>query len=233
MRRFRIAALLTAATAMLMVAAVAVASSQFKQTSNIKLTATKEGKATGFTAAIQSSDPGEPGGKPQALKTLTITLPSATKFNFKSKALKLCTASDTEIKGTGGAVCPAKSKIGSGSAEANGAPVFPAIPENATAYAGKGNIIFLLAPTGPAGTVLVLHGIVSANKVTTTVPMISAGGLTIVITALNLKVNTIGSAKTAFITAGKCSAGKFNVKSSFLYYTGATQALSSSSKCSK
>jgi hypothetical protein len=233
MRRFGIAALITAALAMLGVAAVALASSQFKQTSNVTLTATKAGKTTGFKAALQSSDSGEPGGKPQALKTLTITLPSATKFNFKSTALKLCTANDTEIKGTGGAVCPSKSKIGSGSAEANGAPVFPLIPENATAYAGNGNIIFLLAPKGPAGSVLVLHGVVSGNKVTTAVPVISAGGITIVITGLNLTVNKIGSGKTAFIAAGKCSGGKFKVRSSFLYQTGASLTLSSSSKCSK
>ncbi len=233
MRRFPIAALITAALAMLGLAAVALASSQFKQTSNVALTATKAGKTTGFKAAIQSSDPGEPGGKPQALKTLTLTLPSATKFNFKSKALTLCKASDTEIKGTGGAVCPAKSKIGSGTAEANGAPAIPLIPENATAYAGNGNIIFLLAPKGPAGSVLVLHGVVSANKVTTAVPALSAGGVTIVITGLNLTVNKIGSGKSAFITAGKCKSGKFTVKSNFVYYTGAPVTLSSASKCSK
>ncbi len=233
MQRFKIAALMSTALAMLAVAAVAVASSQFSQTSNVTLTATKAGKTTGFKAAIKSSDPGEPGGKPQALKTLTLTLPSATKFNFKTKAITPCTASDTEIKGTGGAVCPAKSKIGSGSAEANGAPALPLIPENATAFAGKSDLIFLLAPKGPAGSVLVLHGAVSKNKVTVAVPQISAGGLTIVITGLNLTVNKIGGGKTAFITAGKCSGGKFTVKSGFVYYSGAPVNLTSSSKCSK
>ncbi len=43
----------------------------------------------------------------------------------------------------------------------------------------------------------------------------------------------LGSGKSAFITAGKCTGSKFKVKSSFVYYTGATEALSSSSKCSK
>ncbi|MGC2372453.1 MAG: hypothetical protein WA484_01140 [Solirubrobacteraceae bacterium] len=233
MRRFKIAAPIATALTMLAVAAVALASSQFKQTSNVTLTATKAGKSTGFKAAIQSSDPGEPGSKPQALKTLTLTLPSATKFNFKSKAIAMCTASDIEIKGTGGAVCPAKSKIGAGTAEANGYPAIPLIPENATAYAGKGNIIFLLAPKGPAGAPLVLHGVVSANKVTTEVPQISFGGVSIVITGLKLTVNKAGSGKAAFITAGRCASGKFKVKSSFLYYTGARETLSSSSKCSK
>ena len=229
MRRARF---LAAATVLAVLGAgTAYASSQFKQTSNIVLTAKKAGAPTGLKAALQSSDPGAV--QPQGLKTLTITLPSGTKFNFKSSAIAQCKVSDTEIKATGGAACPAKSRIGSGSAVANGAPVFPAIPENANAYAGNGQIVFLLSPKGPSGQVLVLHGKVSGNKVTTQVPVLSAGGLNIVITGLELSVKTIGSGKKAFITAGKCSSGKFVVKSAFLYQTGASLSLTSSSKCSK
>ncbi len=228
MRNARLATLLAGALIVGM-AGVAYASSQFTQTSNITLTATKGGKPTGLKAALNASDPGAV--QPQGLKTLTITLPANTKFNFKSAAIKQCKAGDTEIKATGGAVCPAKSKIGSGEALANGAPVIPAIPEVATAYAGNGQIIFLLAPKGPAGQVLVLHGKVSKNVVTTQVPVISAGGLNIVITALNLTVKTVGSGKNAFITAGKCTKGKFPVKSQFAYQAGASQTIASSSKC--
>lgn len=233
MRRFRIAALITAGLATLAVAAAAIASSQFKQNSNVTLTATKEAKTTGFKIAISSSDPGEPGNKPQALKTFTLTLPSATKFNFKTKALKLCTANDTEIKGTGGAVCPAKSRIGSGSAAVNGFPAIPLIPENATAYAGNGNIIIVAAPKGPGGSVLVLHGVVSKNKVTASLQLQEAGGIKFVLSELKLNVSKVGAGKTAFITAGKCTGGKFKVKSSFVYYSGAPVTLSSSSSCKK
>jgi hypothetical protein len=232
MRRSKITAAVLAA-AMLLSVSIALASSQFKQTANVTLTATKAGKTTGFKVSLLSSDPGEPGGKPQALKTLTIVFPAKTKFNFKSNAIAQCKASDTEIKATGGAACPAKSRIGSGSASANGAPVFPAIPENATAYAGANNIVFLLSPKGPAGSVIVLRGAVSANKVTTEVPPIVVGGLTIVITELKLAVNKIGGGKQAFVTSGKCTGGKFKVSSKFLYQTGATLTLASSSKCSK
>jgi len=234
MRRFnKIAPPIGMILALLVVAAAAVASSQFAQKSKVTLTATKAGQTTGFKVAISSSDPGEPGGKPQALKTLTLTLPSATKFNFKSKALKLCTANDIEIKGTGGAVCPAKSKVGSGSAAVNGFPAIPLIPENATAYAGNGNIIIVAAPKGPGGSVLVLHGVVSANRVTAALALQEAGGVKFVISELNLNVSKIGSGKSAFITAGKCTGGKFKVSSNFVYYSGAPVTLASSSKCSK
>lgn len=65
------------------------------------------------------------------------------------------------------------------------------------------------------------------------VPVLNASGLNVVITALNLAVKTIGRGSNAFVTAGKCTGGKFTVKSTFLYQTAATVKLSSSSKCSK
>lgn len=230
MRRLQIAAALLA-TAMLTAAGVAYASSQFKQTAKITLTATKAGKSTGFKASLESTDPGAL--QPQGLKTLTITFPSNTKFNFKSSAVKQCTASDIEIKATGGSACPSKSRIGSGTAVANGAPVLPTIPENATAYVGNKQIVFLLSPSGPGGQVLVLHGKVSANKLTTEVPVISASGLNIVITKLDLSIKAVGSGSKAFVTAGKCKGGKFTVKSNFVYQSGAPVSLSSSSNCKK
>lgn len=210
---------------------VAIASSQFKQTSNITLTATKPGKPTGFNASIESSDPGAPNGQPQALKTLKVTFPKNTKFNFKSSAIKQCTATDTELRATGGAVCPKTSKIGSGTAVANGAPVLPTIPEKAVAYVGSKEIRFLLTPSGPVGQTLVLHGKISGNVMTTNVPEIASGGVKIVITALSLKINTVGSGKNAFVTSGVCSNKKFVVNSGFAYYTGAKLTIKSSSKC--
>lgn len=212
-------------------ASIAWASSQFKQTSNIKLTATKAGATSGFKASLASSDPGAPNEQPQALKKLTVTFPKNTKFNFKSTAVKQCAASATELVATKGAACPGKSKIGTGSANANGAPVYPKIPEGATVYVGKGKLLFVLLPTTAVGAPIVLEGSVSANRLTTPVPALESGGLKIVITELTLNVKSAGSGKQAFVTAGKCEKSKFTVKSSFVYYTGSPVSLTSSSKC--
>lgn len=212
-------------------AGVALASSQFKQTAKITLTATKAGTSTGFKAHIASEDPGGPNGQPQALKTLTVTFPKNTKFNFLSKAIKQCKATPAELVGTKGAVCPSKSRIGTGTAITNGAPIYPKIPENATVYVGKGKLLFLLVPTTAVGETLPLEGRVSANKLTTTVPSLVKSGLTFVITELSLSVKTLGSGKQAFVTAGQCKKQKFTVKSDFAYYTGSPVSRSSSSKC--
>lgn len=210
---------------------VAVASSQFKQSAKITLTAKKSGDSTGFKASIESSDPGAPNGQPQGLKTLTVIFPKNTRFNFKSSAIKQCHATDTELRATGGAACPKKSLIGTGTAMANGAPVLPQIPEKASAYAGAKEIRFLLAPTGAAGQTLVLHGKVKGNTLTASVPVLKSGPLNIVLTALSLKVKAAGHDKSAFVTAGKCKSKKFVVTSKFVYQTGAKLTLKSSSKC--
>ncbi|HYM46210.1 MAG TPA: hypothetical protein VES65_08645 [Solirubrobacteraceae bacterium] len=229
MRRLRMTAMFLA-MGMLAIGGLAYASTQFTQEAKITLTATKAGKSTGFKASLKSADPGAV--QPQGLKTLTVTFPTNTKFNFKSTAIKQCKASSTEIKATLGSACPAKSKLGVGTATANGAPVLPVIPENVTAYAGKNEIVFFLSPSGPVGQLLVLRGKVSANKLTVAVPVIKEAGLNIVITSLKLTIKAVGSGKQAFVTAGKCTSKKFVVKSSFVYQTGAKLSRSSSSKCS-
>lgn len=229
MRPLKLAAALAAAV--LFLAGIAYASTQFTQTATITLTAKKAGKPTGFKASLHAADPGAL--QPQGLKTLTITFPAKTSFHFKSKAIKRCRASDVELVATKGGACPAQSRIGTGSAVANGAPVLPVIPENVTAFAANGQIIVVLTPKGPAGQVLVLHAVVRANRLTAQVPVVNSGGLNIVITDLELTVRTLGHGRGAFVTAGRCAKGRFTVTSHFLYQTGATLTLTSSSACSR
>jgi hypothetical protein len=103
-----------------------------------------------------------------------------------------------------------------------------------TAYAYNGQIVLLLAPKVlGAGSVIVLHGKISGSKMTTEVPPLKVGGLTIVITGLQLSVKSVGSGKSTWAKAGTCSKGKFTVKSSFVYETGEKLTISSSSSCKK
>lgn len=229
MKLIKITAVAIAAT-MLATTGIALASAQFKQTAHVTLTATKAGASTGINAVIFSSDPGAPFGQPKALKVLTLALPPATKFNFKTKKIVQCKASDLEINLSASA-CPAKSKVGTGSAVANGAPVLPAISENVTAYAANNQIILVLVPTTPGASKIILHAKVNANKLTAEVPAITFGPVKIVLTELRLKVKAIGSGSASFVRTGKCVKKKFVVKSTFVYETGERLTLSSSSKC--
>jgi hypothetical protein len=230
MRTLKITALCLVA-ALLATTGIALASSQFKQTANVTLTATKPNASSGLRAIVFSSDPGAPFAQPQGLKVLKVTFPAKTRFNFRSKAIAQCKASEAEIKATSGAACPTKSKLGAGSAVANGAPVLPTIPEAVTAFAGANEVILFLAPKAPGGVALVLHVKVSGNRLSVEVPVLKQGPVNIVLTELRLSIRTIGKGKTAFIRAGKCVKKRFVVRSGFLYQTGDTLTLTSSSKC--
>lgn len=224
-------ALMMLAAAMLAMAGIAVASSQFKQTAKVTLTATKPNAPTGFKASIFSSDPGAPMGQPQALKLLVIAFPNGTEFNFNSKAIKLCKASDAEVVGTKGAVCPSKSKLGSGTATAMAMPVFPSIPETATVFAGANKELLVLVVPKAAGSTLVLHAKVTGGKLAVAIPKLEASGLKIVLVQLAVDVKTVGKGKNAFAKAGRCTKKKFIVTSRFLYENGETLSLKSTSKC--
>ncbi len=225
-------ALMALAAAMLAMAGIAVASSQFKQTAKVTLTATKPNAPTGFKASIFSSDPGAPLGQPVALKVLTITFPNGTQFNFNSKAIKLCKATDAEIVGTKGTACPGKSKLGSGSATAMAMPVFPSIPELATVFAGANkDLIVLIVPKAGAGSTLVLHAKITNAKLVVTLPKLEASGLKIVLVQLAVDVKASGKGKNAFARAGRCTKKQFIVTSRFLYEDGTTLKLKSTSKC--
>jgi hypothetical protein len=56
-------------------------------------------------------------------------------------------------------------------------------------------------------------------------------GVTVVLVALKLNVPALGSGGSALITAGKCQAHEFVVKSHFLYADHSTLDLQSSSRC--
>jgi len=57
-------------------------------------------------------------------------------------------------------------------------------------------------------------------------------GFQVVLVSLKLNVPSRGSGKTALITAGKCTAHSFTVKSHFVYTDGSQADLQSSSPCS-
>ncbi|HEY7890598.1 MAG TPA: hypothetical protein VIC05_00150 [Solirubrobacteraceae bacterium] len=231
MRTLKITAL-GLAIAMLAMTGIALASAQFKQTAKVTLTATKPNQSSGVKAVILSEDPGAPFAQPQGLKVLKLTFPVKTKFNFHSKALAQCKASEPEIKATKGAACPVKSKLGTGSANANGAPVLPAIPEAVAAFAGNNEVILYLEHKALGGVDLILHAKVSSNKLTVEVPELKQGPVNIVLTELKLTIKAIGKGTNTFIKAGKCIKKRFVVTSSFLYQTGANSTLTSSSRCS-
>jgi hypothetical protein len=229
MRRWSIAA--AVAILALTLAGVAIATDQFKQVSNITLTGHSAGKTTGIASNVYSVDPAAPGHKPKAAKQLTITFPSGTKFNLG--AVKRCTLSDKQLTDVKVTKCPSATQIGSGSATANAAPLpgLSALKLSVGAYVRDSRTMLLQVITKGVPPVLI-KSTVSGTKLKIPIPQQKVNGIAVVLTALKLNVGAHGSGSHALITAGKCTGGKFVVKSHFSYVDGSTYDTSSSSNCS-
>ena len=204
-----------------------VALADFTQTSNVVLTATHAGKSTGIKADIHSTT--SPGEAPKAAKLLVIKFPAATKFDLAQ--VKPCKLSDAQL--TAGKACASKSLIGTGSATASAFPLPQPILAGVKAYvAGPTSMVFVVKATSPIPQTLIIHAKTSGAKLTIPVPSPTVAGFHVVLVSLKLNVPTRGSGKTALITAGKCTAQRFVVKSTFVYADGSQADLQSSSPCS-
>jgi len=216
------------AVASLVLAAVALAA--FTQTSNINLTARKAGSTTGIKANVSSSDPSVP--QPKAARLLVVTFPSKTKFNLGTPLVTACKLSDAQL--AVGAACPGKSLIGTGSAVANAYPLATSVPAAVKAYASGSGSMVMVATANVLGTTMrtIIHATVSGSKLTIPVPTPVVATIKVVLVSLKLNVPAKGSGANALITAGKCSAHKFVVKSHFVYQDGSTFETATSSACS-
>ncbi|MHB1833694.1 MAG: hypothetical protein ACYCXW_01885 [Solirubrobacteraceae bacterium] len=220
MRRWLTAAAVAALTLALAGAAMAA----FVQHSTVKLTAAKAGQSAGITANIYSHS--DPGKAPRAAKRVTVTFPSGTKFNLALKAN--CTISDSQV--AAGKTCPASSKIGTGSAAAKAYPLPQTFTGGVGAYvAGKTKMLLIASVKGQKP--LAIHVKVQSSKLIIAVPSPVVLGFKVILTGLRLNVPKSGTGKHALITAGKCTQGKFAVKTHFVYADGAPLDITTTSPC--
>jgi hypothetical protein len=78
----------------------------------------------------------------------------------------------------------------------------------------------------------IIHATAAGPKLTIPVPTPVVSTIKVVLVSLKLNVPAKGSGTKALITAGKCTAHKFPVKTHFVYVDGSTFDATSSSACS-
>lgn len=226
MRRF----VTVAVAALLSLALAGTALAAFTQTSNITLSAHKAGRTTGIKASVSSRDPSRT--QPKAAKLLVVSFPAKTRFNLKTPLVTACGLSDAKL--AAGAACPGKSLIGSGSAVANAYPLLTSVPATVKSYVAGSRRMVMVATAKVLGTTMrtIIHAAVSGANLTIRVPTPVVSTIKVVLVSLKLSVPAKGSGKKALITAGRCRAHKFVVKSHFTYVDGSTFNTTSSSACS-
>jgi hypothetical protein len=216
--------------ALLTLVLTGVALAAFVQTSNITLTAHKAGATSGIKANVSSSDPSVT--QPKAAKLLQVTFPANTKFNLATPLVTACKLSDAKLES--GAACPSKSLIGTGSAVANAYPLATSVPASVKSYVAGQKSMVMVATANVLGMTMrtIIHATVAGSKLTIPVPTPVVSTIKVVLVALKLNVPAKGSGKQALVTAGKCTAQKFVVKSHFVYQDGSTFDTTTSSPCS-
>jgi hypothetical protein len=242
----------TIAVAVVALVLASVALAKFSQTSNVNLTAHRAGQSTGIKADVRSRDATAPGQKPKSAARLVITFPAGTRFNLRTGLRRTCTLSNKQLSNEFGPACPSKSLIGTGSADVNAMPITPAPDGRIRAYiAGANKLVLVLKPTLNAykSQITVIRGSVSGSSLTIPVPQAVIGacgishqpkcsdpkttfaGVTAVLVSLKLTVPALGSGRNALITAGRCTAHRFAVKSHFVYANHSRLDVVSSSSC--
>ncbi len=224
----------------LALAAVAVASPQFKQTASLKYTVKKAEKPAGVSAELHATDPGAvPTGNQPGVTTLKINFKGA---KANTKVGKLCTKPKTEADR-----CPANTKVGDGTASANlvgtnattgQKTVTQGLGQTVSAYAVSGGIYLIVKGTSLPTTAILKatlssKGVLSVN-VARDVPPIFGNKIVLTDFKVNIKKVTTGKGKKqkALITTPKCpKSKKFTVVADFKYTDGTSKKVTAKQAC--
>jgi len=207
-------------------AGVSVAAVVNGQEFNVNYTTSKPEVLTGIKAHLNNPGTKDATGKPKAARKIIVTFPRGTAFN--NAVRPACVKAQLQSKGPSG--CPAKSKMGSGSADAvTGLAAIDPVNVTVTPYNKKGGLLLWIQPKpGEPGNPFVIDATIRRNVLTFIVPKLpqpTPFGEAI-LTRFDLTVNAIskgsGSGKQLFITTASCSTGTWTTAAKFSYDVGST-----------
>lgn len=242
--------LFAALVAVLVLGISAVAFGAFQQTFTQSFTVTKANKLTGINTLITSKD--DAGAKPKEVSRVIIKFHKGTKFNYNVPGI--CKLTAEQIAGASDPLtaCPAKSKVGTGSAEADAAPLIPSsqqVLEDINAFNTTKGIYFVLSDkdNNPSdsnpGQLLVIKGVLSGTTLTTDVPVLNVAGVNVVLTKFELNIKKVSkkvkkNGKTTVVnyitTPNKCTGGKWTNTAAFQYRDGSPgESISAVTNCKK
>jgi hypothetical protein len=212
-RRYALFAATLAAAALTTSIALAATQQNYTQ----KFTVKKPGQSTGMSFRAN-----QPGAQAVSAKKVTLTFPAGTKIN--TGALAKCTNPSS---------CPAKSKLGTGTATVILGTA--QLPLGATAYNRAGGIaLVVMDPTNPTQPI-VLKPVLVGNKLILNIPTLTKGPFTLILADLSVTVQKIGSGSKAYMrTPATCAkGGTWTFTGQFDYVDGTSQTKTSKSACVK
>ena len=136
-----------------------------------ELTTTETRASSGQNLSIDYVNPGDPEGKPPAVRRVVTVLPKGARFN--TNAPKQCPASDAELMAQGAAACPAGSKLTDGVITLDSGVPGPAriTTVDVTFFNNERELIYLNTIRG-SETRVVVRGTVRRRKIITESPFL-------------------------------------------------------------
>lgn len=225
----------------LALAAVAVASPQFRQTADLKYSTGKALRPAGISAELHATDPGaQPPGAQPGVRTLRIRLVGA---RTDARVGRLCRLERDRAES-----CPARTRVGRGTATANlvgtdtatGQPkVVQGLAQTVVAFQTTGGFYFVVkGVTLPTTAILKARlsrfGLLRLN-VERDLPVIP-GGNKIVLTDFQVRVERVtrgrGARRRALIATPRCGRSRrFRIVSAFTYTDGSSRTVTSRQRC--
>lgn len=224
----RNASALGIAIALAAVAGDSLASPQFTATLQETYLSKAPHSSSGQRTLITWSDPGEPGGKPKAIKRFVLQFHRGTRFD--TSALPACKASDLTVQREGLHACPARTRLGGGHTEAIASGGF-AFTTDVTFFNARGHIIVLVQVDGRTLTNFrdtVRDGTIHVN---TKIPGgVSLTKLDVTIPARSRKIKR--KRHTYMRTPATCPAsGSWTTNATLVYVDGSEQRVTSDTPC--
>ena len=209
------------------------------QSAGIEFGTTAPATATFEDIAIDYVNPGDPEGKPPAVRTVETILQGGARYD--STAVPVCTATDAELMTQGEAACPPESKIGEGQTTVDtGGPEPGRIVEVDVDFFNNTGELIYLTTVQPAGAHTVIRGQAFKRRTVTELDMLPGfppdGGA---IDTVQIRIGTVAGEADAepsgyLTTPRRCpKRGSWINRIRFTYANGTTQETSNEVPCTK
>ena len=206
----------------------ALASDQFAASFELTYSRAVPAASAGLSMHVAWSDPGEPAGKPRAIKEIVLDFAPGTRFD--TTALPYCRASDDLLRAKGPSACPRASQVGTGATMVNpGAS--PPFGTHVTFFNARRQVIVVVK--AGATVISVFRDLIRGSTITVR-PIIPGG---FALTDLQVRWVAHGRrtrrGRRAYLrTPATCPAeGAWTTTAKLTYADGFTQQLTSATPC--
>jgi hypothetical protein len=208
-----------------------------RQSAKVRFVQERPGTPSALTFDVDYVNPGDPQGKPPAVRTVVETL--APDAHLDTAVPARCEATDGQLMALGESACPPGSKVGTGSLRIDtGFPGPKRFVEEGVTFLNNTDQLIFLTTNRDSGARVISRAAIHGGRLTSNAPPLpgtppDGGAIDVVHTRFKAISRQIGAKRRAYVsTPSACPAsGAWTNRLSFTYADGVTQTVASRSPC--